>query len=138
MNQPTKFQSIETGVVNAPVSLPRRQVLAGSVSALAAAGLAGVGTDATAQTSSVAPKPLPAYVGWKDPNSLIVIVQRRSKRSVRLLDRVSLPPLTNSTFAIICRRQTLPSLPIGMHGKSRLKGLTGRVRSRCANLSRSG
>jgi hypothetical protein len=31
MNQPTKFQSIETGVVNAPVSLPRRQVLAGSV-----------------------------------------------------------------------------------------------------------
>jgi hypothetical protein len=64
MNQPTKFQSNETGVVNAPVSLPRRQVLAGSVGALAAAGLAGVGTDATAQASSVAPKPLPAYVGW--------------------------------------------------------------------------
>ena len=72
MNQPTKFQSNETGVANAPASLPRRQILAGSVSALAAAGLAGIGTTAAAQTNPVVPKPLPAYVGWKDPNSLIV------------------------------------------------------------------
>ena len=72
MNQPTRFPLNETSVVKRPASLPRRQVLAGSVSALAAAGLAGVGTAATAQTSSAAPKPLPAYVGWKDPASLIV------------------------------------------------------------------
>lgn len=72
MNQPTKFQSNETGVANAPASLPRRQILAGSVSALAAAGFAGIGTTAAAQTNPVVPKPLPAYVGWKDPNSLIV------------------------------------------------------------------
>jgi sulfite dehydrogenase len=72
MNQPTKFPSTEPDVVNGPASLPRRQVLAGSVSALAAAGLAGFETAATAQTSSVAAKPLPAYVSWKDPNNLIV------------------------------------------------------------------
>jgi len=72
MNQPTKFPSTEPDVVKPPASLPRRQVLAGSVSALAAAGLAGFETAATAQTSSVAAKPLPAYVSWKDPNNLIV------------------------------------------------------------------
>jgi len=72
MNQLTKFPPTETDVVNAPASLPRRQVLAGSVSALAAAGLAAFETVANAQTSSVAAKPLPAYVSWKDPNSLIV------------------------------------------------------------------
>ena len=72
MNQPTKFPSTEPDVVNGPASLPRRQVLAGSVSALAAAGLAAFETVANAQTSSVAAKPLPAYVSWKDPNSLIV------------------------------------------------------------------
>jgi sulfite dehydrogenase len=72
MNQATKFQSNEADGVNVPASLPRRRVLAGSVGALAAAGVAGVGTTATAQTSAVVPKPLPAYVGWKDPNSLIV------------------------------------------------------------------
>jgi sulfite dehydrogenase len=72
MNQPTKFQPIEMAVERTPQSLPRRRVLAGSVSALAAAGLAGAGTTAMAQTNAAAPKPLPAYVGWKDPNSLIV------------------------------------------------------------------
>ena len=72
MNQPTKFQSNETGAAIALQSLPRRQVLTGSFSAIAAAGLAGIGTAAAAQTTLVAPKPLPAYVGWKDPNSLIV------------------------------------------------------------------
>ena len=51
-------------------SLPRRQVLAASASALVAAGLATFGRSATAQPA--APKPLPAYVGWKDPTSVIV------------------------------------------------------------------
>ena len=51
-------------------SLPRRHVLAGSASALVAAGLATLGRSATAQPA--APKPLPAYVGWKDPASVIV------------------------------------------------------------------
>lgn len=51
-------------------SLPRRHLLAGSASALAAAGLATFARGAMAQTA--APKPLPAYVSWKDPASLIV------------------------------------------------------------------
>ncbi len=51
-------------------SLPRRQVLAASASALVAAGLATFGRSATAQPA--APKPLPAYVGWKDPTSVIM------------------------------------------------------------------
>jgi len=61
-----------------PTSLPRRHLLAGSGAALAAVGLASFGRTAAAagETAPVAlagaAKPLPAYVGWKDPASLIV------------------------------------------------------------------
>nr|WP_297350330.1 sulfite oxidase [uncultured Caldimonas sp.] len=51
----------------APVSLPRRHVLAGSAAALAAVGLASWSNRAAAEA-----KPLPAYAGWKDANSVIV------------------------------------------------------------------
>lgn len=55
-------------------SLPRRQLLAGSGAALAAAGLAGLGRPAAAAdapAAAAAPKPLPAYAAWKDAGSLI-------------------------------------------------------------------
>ncbi len=65
-----------------PASLPRRHLLAGSGAALAAAGLAGFSRGAVAAgetpaaaspaAAGAAPKPLPAYVSWKDPRSLIV------------------------------------------------------------------
>lgn len=51
-------------------NLPRRHVLTGSATALAAAGLATFSRGAMAQAA--APRPLPAYVGWKDASSLIV------------------------------------------------------------------
>ncbi|MGZ8993983.1 MAG: molybdopterin-dependent oxidoreductase, partial [Burkholderiaceae bacterium] len=57
--------------------LSRRRMLAASSSALAAAGLAGTSRVA-AQAAPAAPaaasqaKPLPAYVAWKDADSLIV------------------------------------------------------------------
>ncbi len=57
-------------MTNKPTSLPRRQLLAGSASALAAAGLASFSRGAMAQTTAA--KPLPATVSWKDPASLIV------------------------------------------------------------------
>ena len=57
-------------------SLPRRQMLAGSASALAAAGLAtftrGAAAAGETPVASATPKPLPAYVAWKDPASVIV------------------------------------------------------------------
>lgn len=57
-------------------SLPRRQMLAGSASALAAAGLAtftrGAAAAGETPVASTTPKPLPAYVAWKDPTSVIV------------------------------------------------------------------
>jgi sulfite dehydrogenase len=53
-----------------PACLPRRHLLAGGASALAAAGLASFSRRAMAQAP--APKPLPAYVNWKDADSLIV------------------------------------------------------------------
>ena len=60
-----------------PPSLPRRRLLTGSASALAAAGLASWSHGALAQaTAATAPataaKPLPAYLGWKDAGSVIV------------------------------------------------------------------
>src|SRR4029450_1653625 len=57
--------------------LSRRQMLAATSGALAAAGLAGV-SRAVAQTPSATPaaasqaKPLPPYVAWKDADALIV------------------------------------------------------------------
>lgn len=51
-------------------NLPRRHLLAGSAAALATAGLATFSRGALAQAA--APKPLPAYVAWKDPSSVIV------------------------------------------------------------------
>lgn len=55
----------------APPSLPRRRLLAGSASALAAVGLARWSTDALAQAAAPA-KPLPAYLDWKNADSVIV------------------------------------------------------------------
>ena len=57
--------------------LRRRQLLAGSAGALAAAGLAGFGGEAAAQATPAAappagPRPLPAYASWKDADAVIV------------------------------------------------------------------
>jgi len=59
--------------------LARRRVLAGSGATLAAAGMAAWSHGAAAagdtpppMPTGAAPKPLPAYVGWKDADSLIV------------------------------------------------------------------
>ena len=59
-------------MTSTPTSLPRRHLLASSASALAAVGLASWTRGAGAQTAAVAAKPLPAYVSWKDPASVIV------------------------------------------------------------------
>ena len=57
----------------APASLPRRRLLTGSASALAAAGLASWTSGALAQQTAAAAKPLPPYLeGWKDASSMIV------------------------------------------------------------------
>lgn len=57
-------------------SLPRRRMLAGSASALAAAGLASFQGQALAQAGSPAAapaaKPLPAYAGFKNADAVIV------------------------------------------------------------------
>lgn len=50
-------------------SLPRRHILTGTAAALAAVGLASFSRGALAQGT---PKPLPAYVNWKEPSSFIV------------------------------------------------------------------
>ena len=57
-----------------PTSLPRRRLLAGSASALTAAGLASFHSQALAQQAATAPaaKPLPAVAGWKRAEDLIV------------------------------------------------------------------
>lgn len=57
-----------------PASLPRRQLLAGTGATVTAAALAGWMRDAAANTAAPAAtaRPLPAYVSWKDANSLIV------------------------------------------------------------------
>lgn len=57
-----------------PTSLPRRQLLAGTGATVTAAALAGWMRDAAANTAAPAAsaRPLPAYVNWKDANSLIV------------------------------------------------------------------
>ena len=59
-------------MIDAPTSLPRRHLLASSASALAVAGLATWTRGASAQTAAVTVRPLPAYVSWKDPASVIV------------------------------------------------------------------
>lgn len=59
-----------------PLSLRRRQLLAGSAGALAGTGLVGLAGEAMAQAAAApapaAPRPLPAYAAWKDPNAVIV------------------------------------------------------------------
>lgn len=56
-----------------PDSPLRRHLLAGTASALAAAGLASFTRGAVAQTAAVAaPKPLPPYASFKDPAAMIV------------------------------------------------------------------
>lgn len=59
-------------MINANTSLPRRHMLTRSASALAAVGLASWTRGVIAQADATAVKPLPAYVGWKDPASVIV------------------------------------------------------------------
>lgn len=58
--------------MNEPVTLPRRHLLAGSAAALGAIGLASFSGRAGAQAAAAAPKPLPAYAGWKSADALIV------------------------------------------------------------------
>ena len=56
-------------------TLNRRRLLAGSASALTAAGLTPLAGKAAAQQAAApaaAPKPLPPYAAWKDASSLIV------------------------------------------------------------------
>ncbi len=66
--------------------LSRRRMLAAGSGALAAAGLAGA-SRVVAQTPPSTPaaasqsKPLPAYVAWKDADSMIVHRQRRSRQN---------------------------------------------------------
>ena len=56
-----------------PTSLPRRRMLTGSASALAAAGLAGFHGRAVAQqAAAAAAKPLPAVALWKRADDIIV------------------------------------------------------------------
>lgn len=55
-----------------PTSLPRRRLLTGSASALAAAGLASFHQVALAQAAAPASKPLPGYAGWKKADAVIV------------------------------------------------------------------
>ena len=57
-------------MMNSLSSLPRRHLLTSSASALAAVGLASWSRGAMAQTAAA--KPLPAFVSWKDPASVIV------------------------------------------------------------------
>ena len=57
-------------MIDAPTSLPRRHLLTRSAGALAAAGLATWTRGAIAQAAPA--KPLPPYVSWKDPASVIV------------------------------------------------------------------
>lgn len=79
-----------------PTSLPRRQLLAGTGATVTAAALASWMRDAAANTPApapaAAPRPLPAYVNWKDPNSLIVhsnttIETRRSAFGTSIVTR---------------------------------------------------
>ena len=55
-----------------PTSLPRRRLLAGSASALAAAGLASFQSQAMAQVAAPAAKPLPGYASFKNADAVIV------------------------------------------------------------------
>jgi sulfite oxidase len=63
-------------MTDSPLSLRRRQLLAGSAGALAGTGLIGLAGGAAAQAAapaaSAAPHALPAYVAWKDANAVIV------------------------------------------------------------------
>lgn len=90
-------------------SLPRRRLLAGSATALAAVGLASWSRGAHAQAA--APKPLPAYAEWKNANALIVHSNNtmETKRSAfgtsvitpsdQLYVRNNLPPPSNDILA---------------------------------------
>lgn len=55
-----------------PTSLPRRRLLAGSASALAAIGLANFHRGAMTQTAVATARPLPSYAGWKKADAVIV------------------------------------------------------------------
>ena len=57
-------------MMNSLNSLPRRRLLTGSATALAAAGLASWSTGALAQAAAA--KPMPANLSWKNANSVIV------------------------------------------------------------------
>jgi len=63
---PTKGESMQ----QLPESLPRRNLLTGSVAALASVGLVTFTRGTLAQVGE--PKPLPAYVNWKNQSDFIV------------------------------------------------------------------
>ena len=76
-----RFLTFEPGAIPMTellTSLRRRQLLAGGAGALAGTGLISLAGEAAAQASAAAasapaaPRPLPAYVAWKDPNAVIV------------------------------------------------------------------
>ncbi len=61
-------------MTDSTLSLRRRQLLAGGAGALAGTGLMGLAGEGAAQSASApdAPRPLPAYVAWKDAEGVIV------------------------------------------------------------------
>src|SRR3954447_23066135 len=66
-------------MTDSPLSLRRRQLLAGSAGAIAGTGLIGLAGEAAAQAAASAPPAtpaatptLPAYVAWKDANAVII------------------------------------------------------------------
>lgn len=75
----------DTSTSSQPPNTARRQLLAGSASAVAAIGLGAFSRSAVAQAAApAAAKPLPAYVAWKDPAAMIVHTTStlETKRSV--------------------------------------------------------
>ena len=69
--QPVNWKRITPMKLNS--SLPRRHVIGASLGTLAAAGLATFTRGVSAQSTPLAaPRPLPTFVNWKDPSSLIV------------------------------------------------------------------
>ena len=61
-------------MTDSPLSLRRRQLLAGSAGAIAGSGLIGLAGEAAAQgaVASAGGKALPAYVSWKDASAVII------------------------------------------------------------------
>jgi len=59
-------------MTDSPLSLRRRQLLAGGAGAIAGTGLVGLAGEAVAQAAPAAAKSLPAFASWKDANAVII------------------------------------------------------------------